>query len=58
MSANERLGRRCKVTFALGDKDASDSRGNIAGVSVESIGYQTPQRAGNILARERMVGAR
>ena len=58
MSANKRLGRRRKVTFALGDKDASGSRGNIAGVSVELIGYQTPQRAGNILARERMVGAR
>ena len=58
MSANKRLGRRCKVTFALGDKDASGSRGNIAGVAVELIGHQVPQRAGNVLARERMVGTR
>ena len=58
MSAYKRLGRRHKVTFALGDKDASDSRGNLAGVSVELIGNQTPQRAGNVLARKRMVGAR
>ena len=58
MSANKRLGSRCKVTFALDDKDASGSRGNIASVSVEPIGHQTPQRAGNVLALERMVGAR
>ena len=58
MSANKRLGSRCKVTFALSDKDAAGSRGNIAGVAVELIGHQTSQRAGNVLARKRMVGTR
>ncbi len=56
MSANKRLGR--KVTFALGDKDASGSRGNLAGVAVRPLGHQTPQRAGNVRTRKRMVGAR
>ena len=58
VSANNRLGRRRKVTFALGDKDASGSRGNLAGVAVELIGHQTTQGADHILARKRMVGAR
>ena len=58
MSASKRLDSRHKVTFALGDKDASGSRGNLAGVAIELIGHQTPQRAGNVLARKCMVGAR
>ena len=58
VSANKRLGRRRKVTFALGDKDASGSRGNLAGVAVELMGHQAPQCAGNVRARKRMVGAR
>ena len=58
MSASKRLGRRCKVTFALGDKDAASSRGKLAGIAVELVGHQAPQCAGNVLARKRMVGAR
>ena len=58
MSANKRLGSRCKITFALGDKDASGSRGDLVGVAVELIGHQTSQRAGHILTRKRVVGAR
>ena len=58
MSARKRRGRCCKVTFALGNKDASGSRGNLAGIAVELVGHQAPQCAGNVLARKRMVGAR
>ena len=58
MGTRECRGRCHQVAFALGDKDASDSRGNIVGVAVELIGHQTSQRAGNVLARKRMVSAR
>ena len=55
---SKRPSRRRKVTFALGDKDAASSRGNLAGIAVELVGHQAPQCAGNVLARKRMVGAR
>ena len=58
MRANKCLGRRRQVTFALGDKDASGGRGNLAGADIELIGHQASQRVGNVLARKRMVGAR
>ena len=58
MSARERRGRCHQIAFALGNKDASGSRGNLAGIAVELVGHQAPQCAGNVIARKRMVGTR